>query len=174
MEPKETFVARPDFENDPNYAFAQDSTPVLLNQEPTEIDQFDERYASDIEGLIYLGALEHSFEYLGHSFIVRTLRSGERLAALILVKEYEDTLGLEQALQNVMVAASIEMVDGRVLAAPLGPAEDNPLARISANLEIVNRWYDPVISAIYDECSELLLRQQAAIKELEGKYSAGR
>jgi len=169
----QTFVERPDFENDPSYAVGEE-VPAPVNAESlpfdiAEIDSFDDRVGDDIEGLLYLGHIEQDFNYLGHSFVVRTLRAGERLAALALVKDYEDTLGLDLALQTVMVAASLELVDGRVLSAPLSPVDDKPLLRIKRNMEIIERWYEPVIAAIYDQCSALLLRQRSAIAELEGK-----
>lgn len=168
----------PDFESDQdfsstfggiNLANAPDGSLVVTSEKH---DEFDSRITSDIEGLLFLGRLTHDCDIYGHSFTLRTLTRGERLAISLLVREYEDTLGLADALETAYLAFAIQTVDGRPLSIPL---QEEPIAQhLRRNFEIVRQWYDPVIEALYMEYSKLLLRQKIAFEALEGKSTAGR
>lgn len=172
----------PDFEPDADFSAAGDlplgferieteDGDVLVNAQ--KADEFDPRHANDVEGLLFLGYLTDEFELFGHTFIIRTLRRGERLACALVVKEWEETLGIGDALETAYVSASLMSVDGRALTAPLGPSE-NPIVRIRSNFGQVSKWYDYVVESIYQRYSALLVRQHAAFTELEGKSTASR
>lgn len=147
-----------------------ESGALLVNAE--KADEFDERVSQEVEGLLYLGRLTHECELYGHTITLRTLTRGERLAASLFVREYEDTLGLADALQTAYLALAITTVDGRPLTISLGkePVE----ARLRRNFEIVRNWYDPIVEALYTEYSHLLVRMKNALDEFEGKLIAGR
>lgn len=151
---------------------SEDGQP-MLNAE--QADEFDAKIYDDVEGLLYLGYLTSEVEIFGHTFVIKTLRRGERLACALLVKDWEETLGMGDALETAYVAACVVSLDGRPLSAALGPEEErDPLQRIRANFERVVKWYDPVVESVYFEFGNLLLRQGAAFAELEGKSSASR
>lgn len=138
-------------------------------------DEFDARHQNDVEGLLFLGFLTHEAQIFGHSFVLKTLTRGERLAATQVMQEYEDTLGAADALGTAFVAAALVSVDGRSLWLPLEESVDrNPLIRIRAQFEHVNRWYDPIIEALYAEFGTLILRQASAFAALSGNLSASR
>lgn len=165
-------MSTPDFESDPDYSqfglslANGDDGRLLVNAEKS--DEFDPRVANDVEGLLFLGRLTHDFSLYGHSFTIRTLTRGERLAAAQFVREYEDTLGLADALQTAYLALAVVLVDGRPLSIALED-EQRPDTRLRRNFDIVQKWYDPVIEAVYAEYSNLLVRQRLAFQELEGK-----
>ena len=173
-------MSNPDFEPDVDFAPVgyqvdrdDESGQPFLNAE--KADEFDAKIHNDIEGLLYLGYLTSDIEVFGHRFTIKTLRRGERLACGLLVKEYEDTISMGDALESVYVAACIVALDGRPLSAALSPDEErDPMQRIRANFERVVKWYDPVVEAIYYEFSNLLLRQAQAFGELELKSTASR
>lgn len=169
----------PDFESDPDYSqfglhlSNDDEGNLLVNAEKN--DEFDPRIRDDVEGLLFLGRLTHDFDLYGHSFTIRTLTRGERLAAAQFVREYEDTLGIADALQTAYLALAIMLVDGRPLSIQLEDSRSQEIEnRLRTNFAIVQRWYDPVIEAIYAEYSNLLVRQNIAFQELEGKSMASR
>lgn len=145
----------------------EETGELLAN--PVEADEFDPRHANDIEGLLFLGRLTHRCEVFGHTFILKTLTRGERLATTLVTHEYEDSLGVADALQTALLAAAIVSVDGRPVSVPLSPDENEPLPRIRKNFTIVQKWYDPILEALYAEYGNLLLRQAGAFAELSGK-----
>lgn len=139
---------------------------VLVNLE--RADEFDSRIGQDLEGLLYLGRLTSDCEIFGHTFTLRTLTRGERLAAALFVQEYESSLGLADALQTAYLALAIEVVDNRPLSIPLEQRESTE-AKLSRNFAIIRNWYDPVLEALYTEYQRLILREVDAFRELEGK-----
>lgn len=163
----------PDFEADPNYGITLANAPdgSLVAQSET-YDSFDPRISNDIDGLLFLGRLTHDCEVFGHRFTLRTLTRGERLAISLLVREYEDTLGLADAMQTAYLALAIQTLDGRPLSIPL---ETEPIhTHLRRNFEIIQKWYDPVLEALYGEYAHLLVRQEQAFKEFSGKSTASR
>lgn len=132
-----------------------------------EVDAFPEDIQQDVDGLMWLGYLSDSFELFGHQFTIRTLTRGERLAITQLTKEYEETLGMADAYQTAVVAASLMVIDGRPLA-DLQPG-GKVISRIRENFDIVQKWYDPVIEALYERVGQLNVRQQVAFVELQSK-----
>jgi hypothetical protein len=144
---------------------------LLVNTLPAE--EFP-HVSQDIEGLMFLGRLTSSFVLYGHSFSLQTLTRGEKLAITQYVKDYEDTIGLTDALQTGFLALALTEVDGRPISIPLSPDQDNPLVRLHRNFPVVSRMYDQVLEALYAEYSKLLIRQAQAFQVLEGKSQASR
>lgn len=174
-------MTNPDFEQDVDLlhgagvAFANDETSGELLVNAVEADEFDSRHQNDIEGLLFLGKLTKRCDIFGHVFVIKTLTRGERLAALLVVKEFEESLGVSDAFQTALLAAAIVTVDGRPLTIPLSPSEDKDrLTRIRANFEIIQDYYDAVLEALYAEYGSLLLRQAQAFAALQGNLSASR
>lgn len=150
-----------------NFDNDEETGQVLVNLEKTT-EEFDSRIGQDLEGLLYLGRLTSDCEIYGHTFTLRTLTRGERLAAALFVQEYESTLGLADALQTAYLALAIEVVDNRPLSIPLEQRESTE-AKLSRNFTIIRNWYDPVLEALYAEYQKLILREVDAFRELEGK-----
>ena len=163
---------RADFEPDVDYSaapFGMSFEGGATNIQPAAED-FDPRHSEDLEGLLFLGYLTDDFEAFGHRFAIRTLRRGERLAIAQIASEFENTIGLADALQTTYVAACLTLVDGRPLSIPLSAQENrDPGTWIRRNYNIVAEWFDPVIEAVYDKYSYLLVRQTSAFLELQGK-----
>jgi hypothetical protein len=143
---------------------------LLINAEPVE--EFDPQISNEVEGLLFLGRLTHDCTLYGHTFRLQTLTRGERLAIMLFVQEYEDTLGLADAMQSAYLASALVLVDGRALSIALG--DEDPIDRLRRNFNLVREWYDPVIEALYAEYSKLLVKQNMAFRDLEGKLTAGR
>jgi len=164
----------PELDADLLYTLDNDEETGALLVNAVEADEFDPRHSNDVEGLLFLGKLTHNAEIFGHSFILKTLTRGERLATSLIVKEYEGTLGEADALQTATVAASILTVDGRPPSFALTPEENSPLARIRANFAVVTTYYDPIIETLWAEYGNLLIRQVAAFQAMQGKSTASR
>lgn len=167
-----TFIPEGDRDYGPFLANDPDGElPVLANVE--RVDEFDEeKISADVEGLLWLGKLTEDCSIFGHTFVLRTLTRGERLAVSLFVKEYEDTLGLADAMQTAYLSLAIEEVDGRPLTVPLGPEE--PEERLRRQFAVVRKWYDPLLETLWVHYRNLNARATEAFRELEGKSQASR
>lgn len=98
----------------------QDPTGTLRDDEGNLLPTFDQKYADQFTGLLYIGALSDEFEWLGHRFVIRTLRDGEKLAVAQIIKPYQETMGSDLAYANAMVGMCVVSVDGEELPIPIG------------------------------------------------------
>ena len=146
--------------------FSEEAGDNLVQLNPN--DEFDARYKLDVDGLIWLGYLTESFPLYGHTWVLKTLTRGERLAVTLAVKEYEDTLGTALALETATIAASLLMIDNVPIYPGLEP-DAPPLPRILDAFKVVQTWHDPLIAKLYEKYSQLQLRQIRAFFELESK-----
>jgi hypothetical protein len=165
-------MSNTDFEADVNLApfgisLANDpqTGEVLVNVERAET--FDDSVSREVEGLLFLGKLTHDCEIFGHTFLLRTLTRGERIAISLFVQDHENTLGLADALQTAYLALALVLVDGRPLTISL--ETETAEVRLRRNYDIIKNWFDPVLEALYAEYKILIQKQLVAFQELEGK-----
>lgn len=169
-----------DFEGSPDYTRVG---ALSLGNDPetgqpfanvVQADEFDPSIANDVEGLLMLGYLTKNVAIFGHTFTLKTLTRGERLAVLTFCKEFEETLGIGEALETATLALAIVSADNRPLSVPLGPTDTDPQDALVRNWSIVSKWYDPVLNGLYLEYRDLQNRMLAAFQELQSKSRAGR
>lgn len=129
---------------------------------------FDERIKDTVDGLIWLGHLEGSFEFCGHHFLMRTLKADEELAASLVAKEYAETIGQGKAWAWANVALALVAIDGdSEFCPPIGP---DKLAYAKARFQYVtSRWYWPTGQYLFKAYEQLYERQRAAIEAIQGK-----
>src|SRR5882757_1926480 len=136
----------------------------------TEIPRFDDRYRDDLNGLLFLGALKKSFEWMGHRFVIRTLNVGEYAEIAVAAGRYRDTDFAAKAYQAATVAACIISVDGKDLPVmPISNGEND--TNIAARFEyVMYRWFAPTIDYVFTQFYELESTVRELIDEL-GKPS---
>ena len=137
---------------------------------PDEADDsafLDPRYKQDFDGLTFLGYLADEFEVGGHRISVRTLNTDALLEVSLWTQKYSGSLGESRAYSTAVVAAAVELLDGRPLHRPLGSGEADFPHRVA----IVRRWYPWTIDQIYSRVRELERRVDALLAEL-GKASS--
>lgn len=134
----------------------------MRDDQPEAPAEFPVEFRKDFEGLLYLGKLTDSFEWLGHRFVITTVPVDRVLEVSLLHQEYATTIGDPKAYQTLMVAACIESVDGRQLPSALGPDEPDLVHRFN----YVKRWYDPTIAVIYDRFLVLEARVEEVIRAM--------
>jgi len=124
-----------------------------VNTEKTNIPgTFPDQWKAEFEGLAYLGYLSKEVTSIPfHHFVVRTLKTNEKLEITLLTKEYSDTLGYGRAYKAAVVAAALESIDGRQLV----PVEKGTNTLRQKFEYVINSWYDPVIDILYREVDEL-------------------
>lgn len=157
---------RPDFEPDVMLPPAEEV--AASEPEPElDIDGFDPAINKDVEGLMYLGHLEHKCRVLGHEFVLQSLTIGEELIVAKIVEEYQGTHLAGRAYATGLVAASIVLVDGHPLMDQLGPDEELTIRR---RFDFINeKWFWTTVNAIYSEYMVLQDRVGKAYEAVLGK-----
>lgn len=133
----------------------EEDPSVLRDEEGNVLPTFDQRYAEPFTGLLFLGALTDTVHWLGHTFVVRTLRDGEKLAIAQIIKPYQDTMGIDRAYADATVALAIVSVDGEELPIPIGETK-----RVNEwghqRFEYVrDNWFSTTIDVVYNAVMEL-------------------
>ena len=145
--------------------------PPFDETTPDEADDsvalLDPRYKKDFDGLTFLGYLADEFEVGGHRVSVRTLNTDALLEVGLWTAKFSGSLGESRAYSTAVVAAAIELLDGRPLHRPLGSGEPDFALRVA----VVRKWYPWTIDQIYSRVMELERRVDALLSEL-GKASS--
>lgn len=137
--------------------------PAEEGQQP--LPEFDPRYRTQFEGLMYIGALTDEFDWMGHKFVVRTLRTDELLEIALMIQPYVGTQGEDKAYQAGVVAACVISVDGKPLPSPISsdPA-DTPLS--NRYRYVKQYWYGPTLDAIYQRYYRLELTVREVLEAM--------
>lgn len=150
----------------------EDGDPsTLRDDEGNVLPTFDPKHAEPFKGLLYLGALADNFDWLGHTFDIRTLRDGEKLAVATIIKPYVDTMGADRAYADAMVAMCITGVDGDDLPIPIGETKRAHEWGHQRFQYVKDSWYSSTIDVVF---SRYLMLEDLANQVLVamGKASA--
>lgn len=149
----------------------EDEPGTLRDEEGNLLPSFDQKYAQPFKGLLYLGALSKDFTWLQHSFTIRTLRDGEKLAIAKIIKPYTDTLGAERAYAAAIAAMCVMDIDGEDLPIPIGEARKAEHWGQQRFNYVVENWYGTTIDRVFNEYVAL---EDLAFRVVEalGKASA--
>lgn len=130
------------------------------------LDTFPDEVRRDVEGLEVLGHIEEEFRKWGHSFVLRTLKGEEELAAAVITKEYVETLGQAKAWAWVNIALALQAVDGKYdFCAPIGP---DPIEFARARFKYVtSKWHWPLAEYLFTKFVEVQERQYAALEAMQ-------
>lgn len=142
----------PEENTEPHRATAE-APPEGAASEERPLPEFDPRVRQDFDGLLFLGALTNQFEWLGHTFVIKTLSTDELLEVSLLVKEWQGTLGEMKAYSAAIVAACTVSVDGKPLPQPISANPGDLPVRNRFNM--VRRWYPTTLDVVYDEYMQL-------------------
>jgi hypothetical protein len=133
---------------------------------PARVAEFDPRCREDFQGLLYLGALTARFSWLGHRFVVRTLRTGETLEATRLAADYLNTDGYSKALQSAFVAAAVVSVDGRPIAGVPMTSQPGDTAMAMAFRYVLDNWFPPTLDKVYEQYVLLEAKQREVLEAM--------
>lgn len=144
---------------------------TLRDEEGNILPSFDARYAEPFLGLLYVGALADEFTWLGHNFVIRTLRDGEKLAVAMVIKEYADTMAADRAYAAALVAICTMSVDGNDLPIPIGEMRRAYEWCKQRFDYVIENWYSSTIDMVYNRYTALEFLAARVIDAL-GKASA--
>lgn len=133
--------------------------------------ELDPRWRAAYHGLLYLGAIRGKFSYLGHSFVVRTLRNDEELLVAQIAQPWVETIGSARAHSIAMVAMCTELVDGRPLPIPIGEQQAGDIGWAEQRFLYCRRWYAMVTDHIFTRYLELEGKARELLKELGKEYA---
>jgi hypothetical protein len=150
---------------------SEDEPDTLRDAEGNVLPTFDAKHAEPFKGLLYLGALADNFDWLGHSFDIRTLRDGEKLAVATIIKPYIETMGADRAYANAMVGMCITGVDGDDLPIPIGETKRAHEWGRQRFDYVKDNWYSSTIDVVFNR---YLILEDLAMRVLDamGKASA--
>lgn len=124
------------------------SLPESEDEVIEPLPTFDPRVRRELEGLLFLGKLTHTFTWMNHTFVIRTLVTDALLEIGMIHKPYVGTLGEVKAYQAAVVASTVVSVDGK----PIGFSISDDVSDIVDRFNYVkDHWYPPVLDAIYEE-----------------------
>lgn len=131
-----------------------------------QVDQFPPHIQDAVDGLAWLGHIESTVRWCGHSFTLQTLKAGEELEAALIAKEYQETFGQVKASAWAHLAMAVVAVDGdKNFCPPIGP-DIRTHGRAKFNYMTEN-WYWPTGEFLFNEYVDLVRRQAEALDALE-------
>jgi FtsP/CotA-like multicopper oxidase with cupredoxin domain len=119
------------------------------DEQDEDLPEFDPQWQEDFNGLLFLGSLSKTFDYMGHRFTIRTLNGGEILAVAQVTAPYAGTIAENRAYTMATVAATVVAVDGQPL--PLPFEKITPTAALQQRFERVKDWFPPTIDYVFGE-----------------------
>ena len=157
---------------DPTTLGVQEEDPnVLKDEDGNVLPTFDPKYEEDFKGLLYIGALQDEFEWLGHRISIRTLKDGELLTLGQIIKPYQDTVGAERAYVNAVVALCLIAIDDKELPIPIGETgRINEWAQQRFNY-VKDNYFSSTVDVIYNKYVVLSDKANAVVEAM-GKASA--
>lgn len=146
----------------PGYVWDPPEEPESSNP----LSVFPKEVQQDIEGLMWLGYLEDSFEFCSHHFVIRTLRGDEELIAAAVSKQYFETVGQAKAWAWANVSLALVSVDHDPgFCPPIGP---DKTAYGHARFDYAtSKWFWPLGDYLFRRYVELVGRQEAAFKAIQ-------
>jgi len=142
--------------------------PPPAEPEPEPIAEFDPRSRDDFQGLLYIGALTTEFDWLGHTFTLRTMTVDEILEVGLIAKDYVGSMGEVKAYQAAVVAGCVIKLDGKPMPIPL--TDDPSDSGLRNRFRVVKKWFPPALDAVYEEYLMLEARVGKVIEAM-GKVS---
>jgi hypothetical protein len=133
----------------------EDAPGTLRDDEGNVLPVFDQKYAEPFTGLLYLGALTDEFDWLGHRFVIRTLRDGEKLAVAQVIKPYQETMGIDRAYAAATAAIGVVSVDDDDLPIPIGETRRINEWAYQRFQYVIDNWFSPTIDVVYNRIVEL-------------------
>lgn len=129
-------------------------------------------WQDDMVGLLVLGRLTSTFEWLGHKITLKSLTVSEEMIVGTLVKEWGDTISAAKAYATAMAALSVQDIDGHPMPVPLGDTS-GAIGWAIERFKYAQRWYPWTIDVIYGRYLELEQRIGKVMAELGKDLAPG-
>lgn len=145
----------------------------LVDEDGEPLPEFDDRYAEEFQGLLYIGALTRRFNWLGHEFLIRSLSVDDTLAIAEVVRPWADTVAQSRAYTTAVAALAVESIDGKDLPVPVGE-DSNSYAWAFQRFNYAKaNWYTYTVDKIYSEHLELEAKVAKVVAAMEKASGPG-
>lgn len=143
---------------------------IAVEEPQLPVPEFEPSLREDWAKLTQLGYLQSKpLEFLGHTFVLRTLDIDTILAVGLLHAEFVGTIADLKAYTTLLSAAAVVSVDRKALAVPLG-SEDRDL---QGRFDVVKRWFPPTLDFVYEEYLKLEAQVDRIIAAMQEGHSLG-
>lgn len=147
-------------------------------EEPEVIDPvtfFSPEIHNAVTGMTYLGKHSKEIKFVGHKFVLETIRPHLKFAIGQAMEPYRDTLMQPLAWAAMHVGVSLASIDGNTRFCP--PAGSDEVEYVRARFRYVTDetgWYDATINYLFAEYNALEVVTTQAIAELHSLAVAGK
>lgn len=137
-----------------------------VEEQTDPMSVFPEEWRLPVQGLLYLGQLNETVEFCGHTFSMKTLLPQDRFAIAIALQPYRNTLSEVEAFQAAHVAMALTAIDDdEDFCPPVGPNIDT-FAKARLNW-VSKNLYPPTLAFLWTRHSILEATAEKAIEELD-------
>ncbi len=142
---------------------------VLQEERIDPLELFSERIRADIHGLTYVGHVQEPVRFVGHTFVLKTLRPTEKAAAAVVTKPWIGTRAEQEMWANAIVGMALTEIDGQADFSPAIGPDINSYAK--QRLDFVTHpetgWYQPTLDYLFSVYLSLETRAWQAMQELQ-------
>lgn len=138
----------------------------VVQEEINPFAIFPMQVRAPVVGLSYIGHLERTITFAGHSFVIKTLRPSEKAAIATAIEPWRGNIAESTAFSNGHVGLALVSIDGEDSFCPPASPEITQFARARLNY-LTNPetgWYQPVLDYLY---AEYLALEQEVLNALE-------
>lgn len=146
---------------------SEDKVEAVERIDPLQL--FPEQHQERVRGLAYLGFIEKSIDFCGHTFGMKTLRPAEKAAIAILVDPWKGTLAEPEVWANGHVGLSLTSIDGNTeFCNAVGPnINDYAQARFKYITNPETGLYQPTLDFLFGFYLQLEGESLEAVKEFQ-------
>jgi hypothetical protein len=152
-----------------------ESQPKALEERADPVTFFSPEIHNQVTGMTYLGKHTKEIKFIGHRFILETIRPHLKLAIGQAMEPYRNTLGQPLAWAAMHVGIALASIDGnRSFCPPIGNDEVEYVNQRFHYITDETGWWDPAIEYLFAEYSSLEMETTQAIAELHSLALAGK
>lgn len=128
-----------------------------------------------VTGMIYLGKYEKTINFIGHKFILQTIRPHLKFAIGQAMQEYRNTIIEPQVWAAMHVGVALVSIDNNSQFCPPSGSDEVEYVRQRFNY-VTNEtgWWQPTIDYLFAEYTAMEIITNQAIQELQDLALAGK
>jgi hypothetical protein len=127
---------------------------------------FTEQVRLAVRGLTFLGQIEKTVDFCGHTFSMRTLYPSEKAAVSIVIQPWRGSISEGEVWANAQVGLSLTAVDDDSDFCKQAGPDLSDFAKARLNY-VTKQWYQPTLSFLYARYLELEQEALDGIRELQ-------
>jgi hypothetical protein len=136
---------------------------------------FDPAIHNAVTGMIYLGKHTKTVKFVGHTFVMETIRPHMKFAIGQAMQDHRNTITEPQVWAAMHVGVALTSIDGNTkFSPPIGTDEVEFVRQRFRYVTDETGWWQPVIDYLFAEYSTMEIETTQAIAELHSLAQAGK